>query len=228
MTLGYASKGDQGALIKLFCDTFGDSEKFVRSFYGCFDCTKHTLVAKDGKDILAMVNLIPLTLPFGNGTVFHGKYVYALATKESYRKKGIARSLLGMAESDCDFLFLIPANSSLATSYRRMGFDRDAYRLFPSELPPGSFPTSNLSEEHYDIYTKANQGNFCMGYDAFCFARSSAELFAFPDGYAVMENGILSELCPANNCPKKPHGLYKKLIPAIPEGITPCSAMMLE
>lgn len=110
--------------IQLWIDIFGDGEDFIRRFYAIPDVKVYTQY--DGDTLCGMVNRVPIT--YGNHT---GGYIYAACTRPEYRGHGIFRQLLKEAESDMQFMMLIPAEKDLYEMYRKLGYDNTAYSKFP-------------------------------------------------------------------------------------------------
>ncbi len=105
---------------KMWVDIFGDSPDFVDSFYSLFPAEKVTFVAKNGENTVGMVNSLDCTLDFCEKEQ-NGKYIYALAVKEAYRGRTIAKKLLEAAEGET-FTMLVPENEKLAEMYRHLGY----------------------------------------------------------------------------------------------------------
>lgn len=114
----FASKEDFSDIIKLWHEVFGDSEKVIEGFLERF--YDRVLLFRKSNKILGMLSLLPISV--GKATGF---YVYAVATDESCRSKGIATRLLEYSKALCqnkNFLLLVPASDSLFEFYKKFGF----------------------------------------------------------------------------------------------------------
>lgn len=115
----------QSGLVALWQRVFGDEEEYIKlilPYLGHFDCYA---VVSDGTVVSAMY-LLPSEIRTGNG-VFKGKYLYAAATDERYRKNGYMSKLIREAiennKDEIDFISLVPANEGLYSYYARFGFE---------------------------------------------------------------------------------------------------------
>lgn len=114
----FAEKKDFRRIIELWHNIFGDSENIIEEFLNRF--YKNVLLYLEGDKIVGMLSL--LNLSQGKKT---GYYVYAVATDEKFRSKGIATALIEYAKSLCkkdEFLLLVPAEDSLFDFYKKLGF----------------------------------------------------------------------------------------------------------
>ena len=114
----FALREDFLNIIKLWNTVFGDSKQVIESFLNRF-FDRVLLYYED--DILAgMLSLLPIS----NGKET-GFYVYAVATDEAFRSKGIATKLIEYSKKLCGkdkFLILVPASESLFEFYKKFGF----------------------------------------------------------------------------------------------------------
>ena len=112
-------------LVSLWNTVFGDGEDYIRlivPYLEAFDC----YAVKDADRIVSAFYLLPSEIKIGN-SIFKGKYLYAAATYEEYRKNGYMSSLIREAINDnkntSDFISLVPADDGLYSYYGRFGFE---------------------------------------------------------------------------------------------------------
>lgn len=114
------------SLIKLWHSVFGDSEEYIKLFFGkayydgeCFG------EVVDG-EVVSAFYLLKCSVRYA-GKVYEGRYLYAAATLPEYRGKGLMSQLISEAtlyckEAGLDFIALVPASDSLYGYYGRYGF----------------------------------------------------------------------------------------------------------
>ena len=103
---------------------FGDDISVAREFFTISDIV--TLTTTENGELVAMASLVPVSTD--NGLL--GLYVYGVCTHPDHRGRGHFRTLMERCESIAlaekkDFLCLIPANYTVALTYRRMGYTID-------------------------------------------------------------------------------------------------------
>ena len=116
----------------LWQDTFGDSRRFIDSFFDNVYEAQNTLIhVEDGRAVSSLY-MIPYKVLL-NGREERVVYLYALATDPSYRGRKIMSNLIKKsfeisAERDYALSFLVPARESLAEFYRKFGYEYSFYR----------------------------------------------------------------------------------------------------
>lgn len=136
-----AEKEDMNAVCRLWQCVFGDSEETTKFFYDTFPDTDNVLLCEiDGK-VVSILTLIEAEIVSADGKS-KAFCVYAAATEENYRKKGIMSRLLSFAceiaaERKADFLFLKPASEKLYSYYERNGFQNAFYTKKTAEYVCG-------------------------------------------------------------------------------------------
>ena len=106
-------------LRKLWKESFGDTDNFLDKFYGIAFSPKRSLCATVGCEVAAMAYW------FDCGEY---AYVYAVATAENHRGKGVCHTLMSKLHSiliqhgyaGC---ILVPGEESLRQFYRGMGYE---------------------------------------------------------------------------------------------------------
>lgn len=105
-----------------------DTKQFLDYYYSVKTVENEIYVIEEDGEIRAMLHLNPYVMQIGN-RVFPSHYIVAVATEESYRKRGYMAKLLGKAAEDMKengeaFTFLMPAAEAI---YYPHGF-RFVYR----------------------------------------------------------------------------------------------------
>ena len=111
----------------LWQDTFGDSRRFINSFFANVYNEENTLVAVEDGHAVASLYMIPYKMLIGDNAE-NIVYLYALATDPSYRARGIMSSLIQKSfdissERNYSLSVLIPARESLVEFYRKFGYE---------------------------------------------------------------------------------------------------------
>ncbi len=128
MTPQFARAGDEKALIALYRACFpGDPEDFWRWLLmrGPYR-PENTLVQREGADIAASLQMIPLELEIG-GERCPAHYIYAAATLPQFRGEGRMASLLAQAAEEGrargqEYSILIVQEPSLLRFYEKNGY----------------------------------------------------------------------------------------------------------
>ena len=115
-------------LRKLWSEVFHDEEWYLDLFFGNIFDRENTLVGKIEDKVAAMLYMVPYKLKYENN-VCEAMYLYALATDESFRRKGIMTELIKKSEKIVEDLgyigsFLVPAEESLFSYYEDLGFNK--------------------------------------------------------------------------------------------------------
>lgn len=118
-----ASEADAPALLQLWQQVFGDEEGFVSGCLRRFAGLHNVVVAQNQSDALqAMLLAVPCMAGQAEGV-----YLYALATAQAARGKGVMSGLMAYAEkaaadSGKQFAALVPANAGLFSFYQKRGY----------------------------------------------------------------------------------------------------------
>ncbi len=131
-----AQSTDFPGIAKLWQEAFGDSERSIRFFFDAFpDCL--SWVAEEDGQIVSMVHGLPRILSPDTSAI----YVYAVATTETHRGRGLCRQLMAFAEADAKnrgfaCAVLTPGEPSLFRFYEGMGY-RTAFTRNRTPFPGG-------------------------------------------------------------------------------------------
>lgn len=125
-------------LKKLWIDTFGDTKEYVNTFFDKFYIPDNVIVYKENGKIVSSLYMIDYCLKY-NDKYYKIMYLYALATDNEYRCKGIMSMLIDKADKIMHNkgyvgAFLIPAEESLYDYYGRFGFTDIIYNKKYTEL----------------------------------------------------------------------------------------------
>lgn len=113
-------------IIKLWRDTFDDTEEFIRFYFDRKYREENTVVAIDNEELLAALQMIPYPMTW-LGKEVSASYISGACTRETARNKGIMRSLLAeafitMKNRDIAFSILIPQEEWLYDYYAKSGY----------------------------------------------------------------------------------------------------------
>ena len=101
-----------------------DTPEFLDYYYSVKAKDNEIYVIEDGNRIVSMLHLNPYEMRVNN-QIYRTHYIVAVATKESYRKRGLMRQLLNhamqvMSDRGEPFTFLMPASEVI---YKPFGFE---------------------------------------------------------------------------------------------------------
>ena len=116
----FAQIKDKNKIIKLWHNVFGDDEKSIEYFFGLY--YGDMIIYEEKEEIAAMLTMLPVTLENKKG-----RYIYAVATDERYRCRGLSTMLLNYAnkyikENGEYFSVLVPAEENLFAFYEKRGY----------------------------------------------------------------------------------------------------------
>ena len=122
--------------IKLFVDSFGDSEETAKEFFSCDDII--TVTEYVGNRLAATASLVPIYAQNGMHCQLEqmssivrkicGYYIYGVCVDKDFRGMGLFPLIMKKTEAEAlernaDFVCLIPADSQLETTYRKWGYN---------------------------------------------------------------------------------------------------------
>jgi len=113
---------NQEGIINLWSKTFGDTHEYVEGFIDAFSDKAEFLTKEVNSETASMLCMIECSLSGRKG-----KYIYACATDEKYKKSGFMTELLEKAKDKAqkdgyDFLVLVPATKPLFDYYEKRGY----------------------------------------------------------------------------------------------------------
>lgn len=133
-----AKPEDFPALAALWEEAFGDCPDAVARFYEAFPRCRCYAAETDGQ-VVSMVNVLPQTL----SPDLPAAYVYAVATAQTHRNRGLCRALMSFAEEDLQqqgfaCTVLTPGEPELFRFYEKLGYEAAFTRnrtVFPGGVP---------------------------------------------------------------------------------------------
>ncbi len=127
----FAEESMRGELRELWKECFGDSNQYIDLYFSGYDISRHMLVFMDGEHPVSMLSLLPMTVVTQAG-IMPARYIYAVATKQSYRGRGLSTKLLEyvhkyLKEQGIKLSVLVPASAQLYNFYGKRGFSAEFY-----------------------------------------------------------------------------------------------------
>ena len=208
--IGTAKGSDISRLKEIWKECFGDSDSYITLFFDTvFKDSQPLAFYADGTPVAVLYRLKCKAVV--NGRIFYGRYIYAAATLENYRKRGIMGQLLSFAQKEAEsrgeFLSLVPGSSELYGYYSKFSFaecmNRHAVTLNYDGISKGSFKslTDNEAFDTRECLLKDN--SFIWGKNELSYALQCIRFFggeAVSDGksFAVIlkdgEKLVINEL----------------------------------
>lgn len=126
MTAGLSRPGDIPVLRKLWTRAFGDGDDLLDPFFSQLYRPEDAFVIREDGQARAMAFQLPITVCEG-GRGWRAAYLYAVATDEAARRRGLCTKLLAyagevLAERGCKALLLVPGEPGLRAFYRARGY----------------------------------------------------------------------------------------------------------
>ncbi|MCI8526084.1 MAG: GNAT family N-acetyltransferase [Oscillospiraceae bacterium] len=151
---GPSRRGDVPALKALWKQAFGDGDACIGAFFDTLYRPETVLTVREDEQVRAMVCWLPETICFGRRG-WPAAYLYAVATEESARGRGLCGRLLAyaagfLASQGFRTLLLVPGEASLRGFYARHGYaDYTAVSLLEAEAAPGAGRLEEVSAPEY-------------------------------------------------------------------------------
>ncbi len=129
-------------LQQLWQSAFGDSDDFITAFFDLFDAKYHLHTLSLNDTVLSALYALPFTI-FSNGKEFSVAYIYAVATDEAHRGKGLMSLLMKKVHENLKSkgfvaTVLLPASTWLCGYYDKLGYKM---MLWSNSLSPKNIPT---------------------------------------------------------------------------------------
>lgn len=129
------------SLKKLWAETFGDNEEYIGLLFDRGYSPAECFAEISDNEVVSVIYLLEGRIR-ADGRVFEGRYLYAAATAEKHRKKGLMAKLIKEAqkyisEKGLSFISLVPANEVLYDYYAKFGFESVMYnyRAIYNDMP---------------------------------------------------------------------------------------------
>lgn len=119
-------------LADLWHDVFGDEYGYINLLFDSDFYVCDTFVKEYDGEIVSALYLLGCNIDF-EGKKYVGRYLYAAATRQEHRGKGIMGELIKEAQNYCkknnfDFISLVPASERLYNYYSGFGFQTAMHR----------------------------------------------------------------------------------------------------
>lgn len=166
------------SLRRLWAEAFGDDEEYAGLLFNedNLPCECFAEIA-DGQ-VVSVLYLLESEIRL-KGKVFCGRYLYAAATADSYRKKGLMAGLIRQAqeyvrEKGLSFISLVPADEGLYGYYSRFGFEAvmSNYRAAADDLPWREKGEEMSPEAYFAFRDKLDLSGFSFSGSALRYALS--------------------------------------------------------
>ena len=168
-------------LRQIWREAFGDAEDFLDSFFSVGFCPERCLCAFFGEEPVAAI--------YWFDAAVRGKkvaYLYALATDEDYRGRGIARQLLDathdlLRQRDYHAALLVPGTRQLGSWYQRLGYEYCCSNAnFPCRAADTPVPLRAVTSAEYGLLRKRYlpEGSVEQDDATLAFLATQAQLYA--------------------------------------------------
>lgn len=125
---------EHGKTRLLWGKVFQEDSKAFLDYYYFFKTRENSVyVVEEDEEIRSMLHLNPFLIQVGEGQ-FDGRYIIAVATEESYRKRGymgmlLRKAMQAMYQEKQPFTFLMPAAEAIYTPYDfRFVYDQNVWK----------------------------------------------------------------------------------------------------
>lgn len=240
------TSGNSEQIIGLWTEIFGDSPELVEVFldrlfrggagFGAFDCEK----------LISMAYVLTGLEITGQGKYIPCGYIYAVATDEGYRRRGIAEELCrkctdAAVAQGCEIITVKPSGEKLYSYYGRViGTDRvlhcrkETFGIGEAAGESSAEPVS--AEEYFALREKALSGTphlrvskNWLGFEKELCRGCGGDLYSVggSPAAAYSENGILiikELICPDREKAEKVSALCLRGGVEVAELCTPCAA----
>lgn len=127
MEFRQAKETDISGIRDLWKRCFGDEDDYLNFYIKEAYRPSRTWLCADGTLPISMMTLLPACVE-DEESYYQGGYVYAVATLPEYRHQGLMSQLHERVEEACkkegfSFLSLVPAELSLFSMYRKLGYE---------------------------------------------------------------------------------------------------------
>jgi predicted N-acetyltransferase YhbS len=143
----FALDSDLMKLKALWEEAFGDTPEDTQDYFARRHQNDCMLVDVQETQIAGMLSLLPVTLT-SQGREFPARYIYGVATRQSFRGQGISTRLMEythafMKERGEKAAILVPASLSLFDFYGKRGY-KTVFFLDTAQVRGGEIPSSPI------------------------------------------------------------------------------------
>lgn len=181
MIIKHPEQEDIPALTALWMQAFGDTREFIAKFFRTGFGQERCLLAKEQGQLLAAL--------YWFDCLWEGKkiaYLYAIATDENHRGKGVCRALMEhthrhLADAGYAGTILVPANDGLVRMYAKMGYHPCCSMVKSADVPAGAV---EISPEEYMALRPAYlpEGAVQHTKAAYSYLETFAKFYRYPSG----------------------------------------------
>lgn len=157
---------------EIYREAFGDDGEFEDRLFSL--CGKYLRSAKKDGEIAAMLFALPCEI-ISEEKRFDAYYLYAAATRKTYRKRGYMSQLIKDLTAEGKPVFLKPASAELMPFYQKLGFKKitavTGGETKTTAKPTGGFAALSVTEKEEKIFSFTAMGvNFPISPDNLCFS----------------------------------------------------------
>ena len=198
MIIKHPEAEDIPALTDLWIQAFGDTRDFIDGFFRTGFSQNRCLLAKEQGQLLAAL--------YWFDCLWEGKklaYLYAIATDEAHRGKGVCKALM---ENTHDLLksksyhgaILVPADEGLEKMYGKMGYRSILYGHLSYDDPPKPTALQTLTAEEYLRLRQSYlpDGSVQHSAPAMAYLATFARFYRFPEGICCGDPALPMEYLP--------------------------------
>lgn len=164
------------SLKKLWADTFGDNEEYINLFFDCDYTPTECFAETVNGEVVSALYLLKGYIKSAKAA-FEGRYLYAAATAEKYRGKGLMGKLIEEAEeyiktNNISFIALVPANNGLYGYYERFGFETVMRNYVSVKDDIGLAPDGELLEvnDFFELRKHLSESHFSFDEKEWAYA----------------------------------------------------------
>lgn len=112
MVLRYLNKNERYKIKELYLNSFSDPEIFVEYYCEVFDGETAVCMDEEDEKIISMINIHKKSIVY-NTKEYSAAYLYGVATRDEYKKKGYMKSLMkyvvsSLQNEGIEIIYLIP------------------------------------------------------------------------------------------------------------------------
>lgn len=198
MIIKHPEQADVPQLTALWMQAFGDTREFIAKFFRTGFAQERCLLAKEQGQLLAAL--------YWFDCLWEGKklaYLYAIATDEAHRGKGICKALMErthslLKEKSYHGAVLVPADEGLEKMYANMGYRS----ILPGDLTYEDLPKptalQTITPEEYLRLRQAYlpTGGIQHSTPAMAYLATFACFYRFPGGICCGDPALPMEYLP--------------------------------
>lgn len=127
----YMKEEHLSQVVDLWAEAFGDDKNYIEIFLAFQIKDRFSYIVSQEGAVIGMSHVFPCEIHTPKGD-YKFAYIYAVATRSSHRKQGIAKEMMHFIQKDLKKknyhgIFLFPADESLFSYYQKIGFRTHGY-----------------------------------------------------------------------------------------------------